>query len=124
MSSKWIIFVVKHRVQFLSTLMILAILGYKSKTYTQPLDWSRDISALLVIVGAGLLLALIFWYLFVKEKKVNIRFIVSKQPLQYQCPACHQKWDDGCLPPGNVCPRDGMPLKSFDPIEDRNTYRL
>lgn len=104
--------------------MFLIYIGFKVLYYGQPLDWQREIIGLVSIIVFGVILSCVIWYVFVRERKVNIRNIRRKQVLEYYCPACQHSWDADNMPIDGICPRDGVPLKSYDPVEDRNKYSL
>jgi len=115
---------IKHHVRIVCAVLLLGILGFRYSRYDQPLDWYGEIIALVAIILSGLFLAWLIWFVFIRERKVKIRSTKTKYQLQYYCPACQHAWDEDHLPADGVCPRDGMRLKTFDPVEDRNTHLL
>ena len=54
-------------------------------------------------------------------KKKHSMYTTSPQ-LEYYCPACkyHIKVRDTDDTSDLVCPEDNIPLKTYDPVEDRN----
>jgi len=124
MNKKWMIFLIKNHVRLFCVFMISAILGFKVFYFNQPINWLREILGMLIIVFIGFLLMMVFWYFFLRKNKTRINIVAGNQNLQYECPACGKQWDEKDLPPDKICPIDAVPLRSYDPIEDRNSYPL
>jgi hypothetical protein len=123
-SKKVFMFIAKRSVRFFCALTFLFLALFKADMIFNPLPWRQQVIVIGIIMGIGFLVCCFFWSISVKRKRTTVNLITSKQKLRYVCPACGRSWDDSELPKDGLCTFDKVRLRSFDPIEDRNTHSL
>ena len=122
MRKKWFVFAVKYHIRIFFLLMILAIVGFKANNYNQPLDWYRDLFGIGIIMAMGFLLVFLFWYFFIRKNSATLKSIDYRFQLRYRCTACTFVCLEDNKPSDNLCPNDKIPLVTYDPVEDKDTY--